>query len=649
VNQSSQPSLCRVAALLIGLLIAGAAHAGGVVQIDPSKTAEPISKYIYGQFMEHLGKSIYGGAWAEMVNDRKFFYPVTDNYDPWATANDKNWLSGPYPILKASPWKVIGQPGSVTMDAQNAYVGEHSVAVHLSTGEVGISQDGLALVKDKQYAGRVILDGDDSAGPIIVRLVLDNGAKIENEFDKVGPTFQTFPLQFAAPASSDNVRLEIVGTGTGTFRIGTISLMPTDNIHGWRSDVVERLKELDAPIYRWPGGNFVSGYDWRDGINPNRDQRPPRHNPAWSGVEFNDVGIHEFMDLMNIIGSEPYVALNTGLGSVDNAAAEVQYCNGSIQTPMGDLRASDGHPAPYGVKYWAVGNEMFGKWQRGYMPQDEYVKKHNDAAAAIWKADPTAQLVAVGEVGPWSMSMMRNCSDFMNLLSEHIYVKELPDPIAHAQQLAVQIKRVADAHREYRRDIPELKGKDIRIAMDEWNYWYGPYKYGELGCQYKLKDALGVALGLHEYFRNSDIFFMANYAQTINVLGCIKTSQTAASIEGTGLVLEMYRRNFGTIPIPIAKQPDGLNVSAAWTADKSAITVAIVNCTRNPDQITLDCGNVAFAPAAISWSIGGPNMEAFNEPGKRPVITIQESGFILSGNTLPAPAQTAVLYRLDVH
>jgi alpha-L-arabinofuranosidase len=149
--------------------------------------------------------------------------------------------------------------------------------------------------------------------------------------------------------------------------------MPADNIDGWRQDVVDLLKQLDAPIYRWPGGNFVSGYNWQDGIGL-RDKRPPRKNPAWKGVESNDVGSDETMQLMKLLHAEPYVALNIGLGGIQEAANEIQYFNGSVDTPMGKLRAENGHPKPYGVKYWAVGNEMYGDWQLGHMPLAEYVQ-----------------------------------------------------------------------------------------------------------------------------------------------------------------------------------------------------------------------------------------------------------------------------------
>ena len=140
----------------------------------------------------------------------------------------------------------------------------------------------------------------------------------------------------------------------------------------------------------------------------------------------------------------------------------------------------------------------------------------------------------------WSEQMLTQCSDFMRLISEHAYWQNRPDLAAHVAQIPAQIKKVADAHREYRKRIPALAGKDIRIAMDEWNYWYGPNDFGELGVRYFMQDALGIAAGLHEFFRNSDIFFMANYAQTVNVIGAIKTTPVSAEMETTGLVLELY-------------------------------------------------------------------------------------------------------------
>jgi alpha-N-arabinofuranosidase len=581
-----------------------------------------------------------------MLEDRKFFYPVTDTYNPWGTGTDKQWKAGEFKFLNGSPWKVIGPEGTVRMDTNQPYAGEHTPVIRASgKGVAGLSQEGLAVIGGKKYEGYVLLAGDSTAVPISVRLVLDDGKVLEHKISKLTSEYQKTALRFAVPSSSENARLEIIATGTGVFKIGTVSLMPADNIKGWRRDTVSLLKELNSPVYRWPGGNFVSGYNWKDGIGE-RDQRPPRKNPAWKGIEPNDVGIHEYMELMEIIQAEPYVSVNTGLGTVEEVAEEVEYCNGSASTGMGKLRAKNGHPSPYDIKWWAVGNEMYGNWQLGHMPLAEYIKKHNRIAEAMWKVDPNIKLVGVGAVGDWTKTMLTVCSSYMNLLSEHIYVQDKPDVVEHSKLLAREIKRVATAHRQYRQTIPELNGKKIPVAMDEWNHWYGNYLYGELGVRYFLKDGLGVARGLHEYFRNSDVYYMANYAQTVNVIGCIKTSRTAAAFETTGLVLKLYRDHFGTIPIDISQPDADLDIAAAWTPDRKSITLAIVNPTKDSREINL--GGIPSVQTGKEWVIGGADPMSYNEPGKPLAVQIEEKSPHLSGNTFVAPGYSVVLYRLQV-
>src|SRR5262249_709260 len=162
---------------------------------------------------------------------------------------------------------------------------------------------------------------------------------------------------------------------------------------------------------------------------------------------------------------------------------------------------------------------------------------------------------------------LTNCADRMNLISEHFYVfRPEEDVAAHVELVPKNIRRIVEAHRQYRKEIPSLQGKDIRVSMDEWNYWYGPHVFGELGTRSFLKDGLGIAAGLHEYFRNTDIIYMANYAQTANVIGCIKTTKTHAEFESTGLVLKLYRDHFGSIPIQVTAQAAPLDFSAALTS-----------------------------------------------------------------------------------
>jgi alpha-N-arabinofuranosidase len=583
-----------------------------------------------------------------MLEDRKFFFIITDRYAPWGTTSDPNWGSGPYDYLRASPWKVVGPARTVTEDTDAPFTGIHSPVVHLPADgtAAGLSQEGLALEKGRSYSGRIVL----SAGPgvsVVLRLVGDAGQVLELLALKPGREYGTFPFAFVAPWGSDNARLEILGKGTGTFHIGAVSLMPSNNIDGWRRDVVALLKELGSPIYRWPGGNFVSGYNWRDGIG-DRDTRPPRQNPAWTGIESNDVGIHEFMDLMAIIVAEPYVSLNTGLGTVKDAVDEVEYCVGSADTPMGKLRAANGHPEPFPVTWWAVGNEMFGQWQLGYMPLAAYVKKHNEVADAIRHVDPAARLVAVGSVGAWDEGILAGCADHMDLISEHIYRKELADVDAHSRQLADDIDRIALAHRNYRSTIPALKGTNIRVAMDEWNYWYGPYVYGELGVQYHLKDALGIARGLHAFFNNSDIYFMANYAQTVNVIGAIKTSRTDAVFDTTGLVLKLYRHCFGSVPVAVTGTTGKLDVAAALTENGKALTVGVVNPKQDADRLLFDIRPAVPAGNGTMWILTGVDPMSANVPGKPPNVTVTESSFSMDAAGLPVPACSVAIFRFEL-
>jgi alpha-N-arabinofuranosidase len=159
--------------------------------------------------------------------------------------------------------------------------------------------------------------------------------------------------------------------------------------------------------------------------------------------------------------------------------------------------------------------------------------------------------------------------------------------------------------------------------MDEWNYWHRPYEYGELGCIYRLRDALGIAAGLHEYYRCSDIIAMAHYAQTVNVIGCIKTTKTAAAFATTGLPLQLYRRHFGVVPLTVTTAGP-LDVTAALTEDGRQVTIGIVNPSDEGAIIDLQLDGGELAGQGQGWQIAGDDPMAFNEPGVEPQVTIQE-------------------------
>jgi len=354
------------------------------------------------------------------------------------------------------------------------------------------------------------------------------------------------------------------------------------------------------------------------------------------------------MALCKEINAEAFIAVNTGLGDVEAAAEEIEYINGSPDAPMGKLRAKTGHSKPYGVKWWAIGNEMYGEWQLGHMSLEKYVQKHNKVVEAMRKIDPNMQAIAVGAVGPWSKQMLTTCSDHMSLISEHLYCQDKEDVVEHAGQIAEKIREIAKVHREYRKSIPNLAGKDIRIALDEWNYWYGPNEYGELGTRYFLQDGLGVAIGLHEYFRNSDLFFMANYAQTVNVIGAIKTTETQAEFETTGLVMKLYRERFGTIPVQLEGEFEPLDIAGALSTDGNTLTVAVVNPTEQSKSIAFILNGGQLSGQGTRWIITGRNKWSYNAPGKQRQVNIVQTSVTTVPNEMVLAPLSVTLYALEL-
>lgn len=600
--------------------------------VDLSKEQAPIAPFVYGQFIEHLGRCIYGGIWAEMLEDRKF----------------ANLVGSPQ-----SPWRRLGgEVGvSITTDVERPYVGSWSVKISVTErapdDAYGIAQGGLGVVEGKEYVGRVVLAG---RGTLEATLAW-GGEDTQRQTARIavdGEDFKPYPIRFKAGASTDNASIALGLRGVGTVWLGTASLMPADNVGGMRADTLALLKELDAPIYRWPGGNFVSGYDWRDGIGP-RDKRPPRKNPAWQGIEHNDFGIDEFIAFCRELRTEPLVVVNTGLGSPELAAALVEYCNGPATSPWGKRRAANGHPEPYAVTWWGVGNEMYGNWQLGHTTLERYVVRHNETVRAMRAVDPKVKLVAVGATGRWSEAMLAGCADAMDMLSEHFYCGEKPDLEQHVAQIPDNVRAKALAHSAYHQRIPALRGKKIPIALDEWNYWYGKHPYGELGTQYFLKDALGIARGLHEMFRHAEWFGMANYAQTVNVIGCIKTSKTAAAFDTTGLPLALYRRHFGTVPVQVIGRPVPLDLAVALTQDRKSVTIGIVNPTTEGAKLKLDVRGGALGRAGTRYLITGPDPMACNVPGKDPAVKIAQTAVAdFDPAAVALPPMSIVLYVLPI-
>ena len=653
------------------------------VTIDTSKTGEPITKYIYGQFIEHKGDLINKGLWAEMLDDRKFFYPVTSRDEQQST-----------PVQRWIRWRPVGPDESVVMDRERPYVGDHTPLIKLEGATPrGIQQAGLALRRVKAYMGRIVLAGEPR-GAVAVSLIWgpDPDDRQTIQIKSLRRDYEKYPLQFTAGANTQNGRLEITGTGEGSFHVGAVSLMPADNIHGFRPDTTGLLKQLKSGIYRFPGGNFVSNHDWHNAIG-DPDRRPPTWDKAWKAVQPNDVGIDEFMILCELLGVEPYITVNAGLGDARSAAELVEYANGSLETPMGKLRAANGHPAPYNITWWGIGNEIYASWQFGNMPLRQYVNKHNMFGQVMRRVDPTIKLLASGaspdemavtrnsfrftsrilaEYGSdadWTGGLFAKCMDYIDVMTEHLYpingqrfdilqgksIDVQESLVEWARRPANRVRCKVEHYEEYRKRIPALRGKRVPINIDEWSY---------SGARPTLKLALSYAWMFHEMFRHTGIITMANHTFANR---CIHYNATDAVFNTTGLLFKLYRDHFGTIPVevtgnspqPTPKYPVGadqprvnagsptypLDVAAALSADRKSLTVAIVNPTEAAQDFTVTIKGFEVSGGGRLWRITGSDANAANALGQKPQVEVVEIPFSELPKTVP-PVSIS-LYELE--
>ena len=656
------------------------------VAINAVNQHPPIPKLVYGQFIELLFNYFESGLWAEMIGDRKFFYPVNSNKN-LLPVNTRNYLGR---------WKPVGEDSFIKMDSVNAFVGEHSPVIKVERNAAhGIQQARLSLQKGKEYTGYIFLSA--KPGVVInIGLYSKSNNKQSLVFKNLAASFKKFPLRFIAQEDSENATIEITGTGTGDFSIGTISLMPEDNVEGFRKDILDHLKEMNMGMVRW-GGNASSGYNWRDGIG-NRDKRPPRYDYAWNAMESNDVGTDDYLKLCKLLNVEPYIGVNAGLGDAYSAADWLQYVNGSALTPMGKLRTANGHPSPYKVKWWGIGNEMYGEWQLGHMSVEHYIIKHKIFAREMHKIDPSIYIVASGaspfETGStsiystkpsvektpyaygsdkdWSGNLLAHAVDDFNFIAEHAYpisdsaydrqkqeFVHVNDSLAYRiRRLPNRIKGATEAFGEYIKRMPLIKQKGIKLAMDEWRMKDG----------WGLEDALSTAEAFQEIFRHTDIIAMSAYTST-NAPSCLLYNGTASALQPNGLAIKLFADHYGVIPVDVtgnAGQPQiegttnvdrptvssgsntyPLDVSAALTKDRKKITVAIVNPTLQPQQVQVKFEGLKLEEMGKKWTISGTDLKAINEPGKKPVIEIIEST-ITSKELFQLDAVSVTLFEIPV-
>jgi alpha-N-arabinofuranosidase len=322
---------------------------------------------------------------------------------------------------------------------------------------------------------------------------------------------------------------------------------PLADENGFRRDVITALRKLRMPLMRYPGGNFVSNYNWLDGIGP-RESRPTCPDFAWRSLETNQFGVDEFVEWCKQVGVAPMMAINLGTKGATEAAALLEYCNMPAGTYWADQRVVNGHKEPYGVRVWCLGNEMDGPWQAGHVPAEEYAMRADQAAKLMKGLDDKAEFVVCGSSGRFMSTYLtydritlEYAWDSVNYVSAHRYSENRRNDTAWFLAEGTEIDRVIEDYSGLFNYVRGMKraNKRVYLSFDEWNVWYkadqadgnwtkAPHLLEET---YNLEDALVCAQYLNAFIRHADVVKIACIAQVVNVIAPILTKRDGMLIQ----------------------------------------------------------------------------------------------------------------------
>ena len=417
--------------------------------------------------------------------------------------------------------------------------------------------------------------------------------------------------------------------------------------NGFRSDVLQEIRKLKVPIVRYPGGNFVSGYHWLDGVGPKAD-RSAVLDKAWNTIDTNQFGTNEFLAWCKAVGAEPLFAVNLGTGTPESAAALVEYCNVEKGTKWSDLRRKHGVAEPHNVKRWCLGNEMDGPWQIGHMSASEYGEKAADAARQMRYVDDSLQLVACGSSGPfmptylqWDREVLEQCFDYVDAVSLHRYFgngKETDGDSSRFLALNLSMdKQIAEVASvcDYVQGRKK-SSKRLWLSFDEWTVWYransgsavngnrqiAPHLLEEV---YNLEDALLVGGLINSLVRNSNRVRVACLAQLINVIAPIMTNgnglyrQTIyypyswALDYAHGAALEVLREPGATYEVPELGQVPYVDVAGTFDSAGGTVSLFLLNRDLNKSrQVEWNWESGGSSRLLAGWVLTGKDLKAVN-------------------------------------
>jgi alpha-N-arabinofuranosidase len=442
--------------------------------------------------------------------------------------------------------------------------------------------------------------------------------------------------------------------------------------NGFRKDVMDAVKGLNVSLIRYPGGNFVSNYHWLDGVGP-KSERPSRLELAWARLETNEFGTNEFIKYCRAIGSEPYLAVNMGTGTIEEAQRWVEYCNVKDGPYYAELRKKHGFPEPYNVKYWSLGNEMDGYWQMGHLNAEDYCKKAMEAAKLMRLTSPDIKLIATGssnyrtgaDPDYWNHTILTELKDVIDYISLHIYVGNPDNNYYNFISTPLVMEQRTNVARGMISEVMQTANRSgrppIYIAYDEYNVWYRARTTESmkgtraLEEKYDLEDALVIGGFLNVFIRNADIIKMANMAQLVNVIAPVFAEDKGMFKQTIYYPLELFANNMRGTALDVfvncptynteefniglgetkTKQTNVPYLDVSATYKDGEVVLCIVN--RNKDQaiktdIISQTGE--FSGAIKVFEVNGPDIKSANDFGVENVKTVSKPDLASKGNSV---------------
>lgn len=571
-----------------------------VIQLD-AEFDEQVSPMLFGSNIEHTRSCVWNGLSAQMLRNRKFVGK------PSACRGC------------AAQWYPIGEHTFFQFD--KPYTRHHELyhmkrnhecnsqrILNAADGRLsGLGQHELFLQEGRSYHFRIVARTSQPV-PVTAALTSRHGKDqyASSELRIEGNEWKTYEAVLVSKATDEDADLRITFTQQASLCVGAVSLMPSDHFRGMRRDVIACLKEIGIRLLRWPGGNFAGEYNWLDGLLP-ADMRAPFESclgietqPHTMGYDFHEINTDDFIALCRETGAEPFITINPCWNTAEESAAWVEYCNGDAQTPYGKLRTERGHPQPYQVRLWSLGNEFGYGHMEGENTAEGYCRIALENAKAMQEVCADLRLCSSGPYpnAEWAQKSASALRDRVGLASQHFYAHkpEYPDAVCFApeyERCLADVKVLREQLHQNRACLPE----DVKISMDEWNVWYAWYRPSS------VTDGVFAALTMHMLMTEAKdcLIEQACHFEAVNE-GLLEAAPTGARLTAQGQVFSLTKHHIGG-----AIRHKGLD--AFVTSREGVLTLTAVNASYDQPRTlaVVHQGKIIFAKLYGSDSVIPPS------------------------------------------